>query len=116
MIYGLTTLFVFLDKAGTIEGGLPNGLNGKKKKVFQWMNSEMGKTSIRKYTNNTAGGWVNFKIVYNIIQEYNYWAEENDPTLTISKDYLHKNGIHNPSIFLTKEDKKELPTFPKDIK
>ena len=116
MIYGLTTLFVFLDKAGTIEGGPPNGLNGKKKKVLQWMNSEMGKTSIRKYTNNTAGGWVNFKIVYNIIQEYNYWAEENDPTLTISKDYLHKNGIHNPSVFLTKEDKKELPTFPKDIK
>ena len=72
------------------------------------MNSEMGKTSMRKYTNNTAGGWVNFKIVYNIIEEYNYWAEENDPTLTISRDYLHRNGIHDPNIFLTKEDKKDV--------
>ena len=115
MIYGLTSLFVFLDYAGKIEGGTENGLNGRKKKLLQWMNSEMGKTSMRKYTNNTAGGWVNFKIVYNIIEEYNYWAEENDPTLTISRDYLHRNGIHDPNIFLTKEDKKGLPTFPKDV-
>ena len=33
MIFGLTTLFVFLDKAGSIENGTDNGLNGKKKKV-----------------------------------------------------------------------------------
>ena len=115
MIYGLTTLFVFLDYAGKIEGGTENGLNGRKKKLMQWMRSEMGKSSIRKWTNNTAGGWVNFKVVYNIITEYNYWAEQNDPTLTISKDYLHRNGIHNPNIFLTKADKKNLPSFPKDI-
>ena len=79
------------------------------------MNSEMGKTSMRKYTNNTAGGWVNFKILYNIIEEYNYWAEANDKTLTISKDYLHRNGIYNPSIYLEKDDKKNLPTFPRDV-
>jgi len=116
MIYGLTTLFVFLDYAGRVEGGTENGLNGKKKKLLQWMNVEMGKTSMRKYTNNTAGGHVHFKVVYNIIQEYNYWAEENDPTLTISKDYLHRNGIWDPTKFLSKEDKRELPSFPKDIK
>ncbi len=115
MIYGLTTLFVFLDKAGTIEGGSENGLNGKRKKVLYWMKCEMGKTSMRKYLNNSAGGQVNSKIVHNIIQEYNYWAEENDPTLTISKDYLHSNGIHDPNIFMTKEDRKKLPTFPRDI-
>ena len=80
------------------------------------MNVEMGKTSMRKYTNNTAGGHVHFKVVYNIIEEYNYWAEENDPTLTISKDYLHRNGIWDPTKFLSKEDKRELPSFPKDIK
>ncbi len=116
MIYGLTTLFVFLDKAGSIEGGSPNGLNGKKKKVLQWMNSEMCKTSMRKYTNNTAGGHVHFKVVYNIIQEYNYWADANDPTLTISKEYLHLNGIWDPTKFLSKEDKRVLPSFPKNIK
>ena len=116
MIYGLTTLFVFLDYAGRVDGGTENGLNGKKKKLLQWMNVEMGKTSMRKYTNNTAGGHVNFKLVYNIIKEYNYWAEENDPTLTISKDYLHRNGIWDPTKFLSKEDKRELPSFPKDIK
>ena len=116
MIYGLTTLFVFLDYAGRVEGGTENGLNGKKKKLLQWMNVEMGKTSMRKYTNNTAGGHVHFKVVYNIIEEYNYWAEENDPTLTISKDYLHRNGIWDPTKFLSKEDKRELPSFPKDIK
>ena len=116
MIFGLTTLFVFLDYAGRIEGGTDNGLNGKKKKVQCWMNSQMGKTSMRKYTNNTAGGHVNFKLVYNIIKEYNYWAEENDKTLTISKDYLHRNGIWDPTKLLEKEDKRELPSFPKDIK
>ena len=116
MIYGLTTLFVFLDYAGRVEGGTENGLNGKKKKILQWMNSEMCKTSMRKYTNNTAGGHVHFKVVYNIIEEYNYWAEVNDRTLTISKDYLHRNGILDPTKFLSKEDKRELPSFPKDIK
>ena len=115
MIYGLTTLFVFVDYAGNIKGGLPNGLNGKKKKILQWMNSEMGKTSMRKYLNDSAGGHVNFKIVYNIINEYNYWAEANEPTLKISREYLHRNGIHDPSIFLDKDDKKNLPTFPRDI-
>ena len=116
MIYGLTTLFVFLDYAGRVDGGTENGLNGKKKKLLQWMNVEMGNTSMRKYTNNTAGGHVHFKVVYNIIEEYNYWAEENDPTLTISKDYLHRNGIWDPTKFLAKEAKRELPSFPKDIK
>ena len=116
MIYGLTTLFVFLDYAGKIDGGTEYGLNGRKNKLLQWMALEMGKTSMRKYTNNTAGGWVNFKIVYNIITEYNYWAQENEPTLTISRDYLHKNGIHDPNVYLTKDDKKNLPTFPRDIK
>ena len=29
MIYGLTTLFVFLDYAGRVDGGTENGLNGK---------------------------------------------------------------------------------------
>lgn len=115
MIYGLTTLFVFLDNAGKIKDGTPNGLNGRKKKLLQWMNSEMCKTSMRKYTNNTAGGHVHFKVVYNIIQEYNYWADENDRTLTISKDYLHFNGIWDPTKFLSKEDKNKLPSFPKDI-
>ena len=70
---------------------------------------------MRKYTNNTAGGHVHFKVVYNIIQEYNYWADENDRTLTISKDYLHFNGIWDPTKFLSKEDKNKLPSFPKDI-
>ena len=116
MIFGLTTLFVFLDKAGSIEGGTDNGLNGKKKKVEWWMNSQMGQTSMRKYTNNTAGGHVNFKLVYNIIKEYNFWAEENDKTLKISEDYLHRNGILDPTKFLSKENKKELPSFPRDIK
>jgi len=115
MIYGLTTLFVFLDYAGKIDGGTQYGLNGRKNKLLQWMALEMGKTSMRKYTNNTAGGWVNFKIVYNIIKEYNFWAQENESTLTISEDYLHRNGIHDPNIFLTKEAKKNLPTFPRDI-
>ena len=116
MIYGLTTLFVFLDYAGRVEGGTENGLNGKKKKILQWMNSEMCKTSMRKYTNNTAGGHVHFKVVYNIIEEYNYWAEAQEKTLTIGKDYLHRNGIWDPTKFLSKEDKRELPSFPKDIK
>lgn len=115
MIYGLTTLYVFLDYAGKIDGGTTNGLNGKKKKVLQWMKSEMCKTSMRKYTNNTAGGHVHFKVVYNILAEYNYWAMENEPTLTITKDYLHENGIWDPTKFLSKEDKRKLPSFPKDI-
>ena len=115
MIHGLTTLFVFIDKVGTIEGGTSNGLNGKKKQFLAWMNSEMGKTSMRKYYHNSAGGNTHFKIVYNIVNEYNFWAEENAPTMTITKDYLHQNGITDPNKMVTKEEKKNLPTFPSDI-
>lgn len=116
MIHGLTTLFVFLDKAGKVEGGTSNGLNGKKKQMLSWMNSEMGKTSMRKYHHNSAGGNTHFKIVYNIVNEYNFWAEENAPTMTITKDYLHQNGILDPAKMITKAERKDLPTFPADIK
>ena len=116
MIHGLTTLFVFLDKAGKVEGGTSNGLNGKKKQMLSWMNSEMGKTSMRKYYHNSAGGNTHFKIVYNIVNEYNFWAEENASTMTIAKDYLHQNGILDPNKMVTKEERKNLPSFPADIK
>lgn len=116
MIHGITTLFVFLDKAGKVEGGTPNGLNGKKKQMLSWMNSEMGETSMRKYYHNTAGGNTQFKIVHNIVNEYNFWAEENAPTMTITKDYLHQNGILDPTKMMTKEERKNLPSFPSDIK
>lgn len=115
MIHGLTTLFVFLDKAGKVEGGTSNGLNGKKKQMLSWMNSEMGKTSMRKYYHNSAGGNTHFKIVYNIVSEYNFWAEENAPTMTIAKDYLHQNGILDPTKMLIKGERKTLPVFPCDI-
>jgi hypothetical protein len=116
MIHGLTTLFVFVNNVGKIEGGTPNGLNGRKKKLLSWMNSEMGKTSMRKYWHNTAGGNTHFKIVHNIISEYNFWAEENASTMTISSDYLHSNGILDPNKILSKQDRKDLPSFPSDIK
>lgn len=116
MIHGLTTFFVFLDKAGKIEGGTQNGLNGKKKQILIWMNSEMGKTSMRKYYHNTAGGNTHFKIAHNIIEEYNFWAEENASTMTITRDYLHLNGILDPTKLISKEERKNLPTFPADIK
>ena len=116
MIHGLTTLFVFLDKAGNIEGGSENGLNGKRQKILQWMHSQMGKTSMRKYHWNTGGGYVNFKIVYKIIEEYNFWAEENAPTLGISREYLHGNGILDPLKMMTTTERKQLPSFPNDIK
>lgn len=116
MIHALTTLFVFVDYVGKIEGGTPNGLNGKKKKLEDWMNSEMSKTSMRKYWHNTAGGNTHFKIVHNIISEYNYWAEENTSKMAISVDYLHQNGILDPNKILSKQDRKILPTFPSDIK
>ena len=48
MIHGLTTLFTFIDNAGKIEGGTANGLNGKKKKLLDWMEPQMATTSIRK--------------------------------------------------------------------
>ena len=115
MIHGLTTLFVFIDKVGKIEGGSSQGLNGKKKQLLVWMNSEMGKTSMRKYYYNSGGGNTQFKIVHNIISEYNFWAEENAPTMTITKDYLHQNGILDPNKMLTKEERKNLPSFPTDI-
>ena len=115
MIHGLTTLFVFIDKVGKIEGGSSQGLNGKKKQLLVWMNSEMGKTSMRKYYHNSGGGNTQFKIVHNIISEYNFWAEENAPTMTITKDYLHQNGILDPNKMLTKEERKNLPSFPTDI-
>jgi hypothetical protein len=116
MIHGLTTLFVFLDKAGKVEGGTPNGLNGKKKQILLWMNSKMGESSMRKYYHNSAGGNTQFKIVHNIISEYNFWAEENAPTMTVAKDYLHQNGILDPNKMLTKEERRKLPSFPSDIK
>ncbi len=116
MIHGLTTLFVFVNYVGKIEGGTPNGLNGKKKTLECWMNSEMGKTSMRKYWHNTGGGNTHFKIAHNIISEYNYWAEENTSKMAISVDYLHQNGILDSNKILSKQDRKDLPTFPSDIK
>lgn len=115
MIHALTTLFVFVNYVGKIEGGSTNGLNGKKKTLQDWMNSQMGKTSMRKYWHNTAGGNTHFKIVHNIINEYNYWAEENTSKMVISTDYLHQNGILDPNKILSKQDRKTLPTFPTDI-
>ena len=99
-----------------IDGGSSQGLNGKKKQIEQWMNSEMGKTSMRKYYHNSAGGNTHFKIVHNIVAEYNFWAEENAPTMTVAKDYLHQNGILDPNKMLTKEERRKLPSFPSDIK
>lgn len=116
MIHGLTTLFVFLDKAGKVDGGTSNGLNGKKKQIELWMNTKMGETSMRKYYHNSAGGNTQFKIVHNIVNEYNFWAEENAPTMTITKDYLHQNGIFDPNKMMSKEERKKLPSFPSDIK
>jgi len=116
MIHGLTTLFVFLDYAGKIDGGSVQGLNGKKKQILLWMNSTMGQTSMRKYYHNTAGGNTHFKIVHNIVDEYNLWAEVNAPTMTISSEYLHQNGILDPKIMLTNDQRKKLPTFPSEIK
>lgn len=115
MIHGLTTLFVFLDYAGKIDGGSVQGLNGKKKQILSWMNSTMGQTSMRKYWHNTAGGNTHFKIVHNIVDEYNLWAEVNAPTMTISSEYLHQNGILDPKVMLTKEQRRKLPTFPADV-
>jgi len=115
MIHGLTTLFVFIDKVGKIEGGSSQGLNGRKKQLLVWMNSEMGKTSMRKYHYNSGGGNSQFKIVHNIISEYNFWAEENAPTMTITRDYLHQNGIFDPNKMMSKEERKNLPSFPADI-
>lgn len=116
MIQGLTTLFVFIDKVGKIEGGSPQGLNGKKKQLLMWMNTKMGESSMRKYYHNSAGGNTQFKIVHTIVNEYNFWAEENAPTMTITKDYLHLNGILDPNKMITKEERKNLPSFPADIK
>ena len=121
LIHGLTTLFVFLDKAGKVAGGSAYGLNGKKAKLLSWMKLEMGKQSMRKWVNNTAGGNTQFKIVHKIIEEYNFWAEENAPTLTITSSYLHENGILDPNIFYDLSDgnqkaaRKRIPTFPADI-
>ena len=112
MIYGLTTLFCFIDNVGKIKGGSSNGLNGKKKQLETLMQLEMGKTSMRKYTHNCIGGHINFKIVHNIFNEYNWWAKENAPTMTISPEFLHDNGILDPNKF---DDEKKQPTFPKDI-
>lgn len=116
MIHGLTTLFVFLDKVGKVDGGTSNGLNGKKKQIQLWMNTKMGETSMRKYYHNTGGGNTHHKIVHNIVNEYNFWAEENAPTMTITKDYLHQNGIFDPNKMMSKEERKKLPSFPLDIK
>lgn len=115
MIHGLTTLFVFIDYVGKIKGGSPQGLNGKKAQLLIWMNKHMGNSSMRKYYHNTAGGNTQFKIVHKIIQEYNWWAEENAATLVISKDYLHQNGITDPEKIMTKQEAAALPKFPRDI-
>ena len=121
MIHGLTTLFTFIDNAGKIEGGTPNGLNGKKRKLLDWMESQMATTSIRKYVHETAGGNTHFKIAHKIIEEYNFWADENAATMTISRDFLHANGIYDPKKFYgdeaaDKAAKNALPSFPADIK
>ncbi len=128
-IHALTTLLVFLDYAGNIDGGTTNGLNGRKLKVKEWMKiprPNVGKsegmcgTSIRKYCHNTAGGNTHFKIVHNLIEEYNEWAKEHAPTMTIDRKYVHDNGIYDPEVYFPegkkgREMKKSLPTFPKDI-
>ena len=117
MIHGLTTLFVFLDKAGKVKKGTQNGLDVKKKQFLVWMNTDMGyKTSMRKYYHNTGGGNTQFKIVHKIVQEYNFWAEENAPTMTITSDYLHYNGIFDPNRMMTDDERKILPSFPSAIK
>ena len=115
MIYGLTTLLCFINNAGNIKGGSSNGLNGRKKSLKGWMNSEMGRTSMRKWTHNCIGGHINFKIVHKIMEEYNLWALDNAPTMTITEDYLHENGILHPDKLLSKEQKNSLPNFPGDI-
>ena len=120
MIHGLTTLFTFIDNAGKIEGGTANGLNGKKKKLLDWMETQMATTSIRKYVHETAGGNTHFKIAHKIIDEYNFWAIDNAQSLTIGKENLHDNGIYDPSRYYSdsKQDraaKNALPSFPADI-
>ena len=120
MIHGLTTLFTFMDNAGKVKGGTANGLNGKKKKLTDWMESQMANTSIRKYVHETAGGNTHFKIVHKIIEEYNFWAEANAPTMSISRGFLHENGILDPKKFYGDSDadkaaKNSLPSFPADI-
>ena len=115
-IYGLTALFAFIEYAGKIEGGTKNGLDKKGDCLKNWMYTVMPITSVRKYVNNSAGGNVSFKVVHNIINEYNFWASENNKGMTISTDYLHQNGIYDQSKYLDKEEKDKLPTFPRDIK
>jgi hypothetical protein len=109
MIHGLTTLLVFLD-IGKDQGG--KGLNGKKDKVQFWIQKEMGKLSIRKYYHNSAGGNTHYKIVHNVMREYNYWAELNAPNFTITADFLHNNGIHDPDRIMTDAERASLPKFP----
>ena len=111
MIHGLTTLFVFLDYVGKINNGSPTGLNGKKHQFLVWMNNKMGDNSMRTYYNNSAGGNTHFKIVHNIINVYNSWVDAQ----TITPDFLHKNGIFDPTIILEKKVRKNLPSFPSDI-
>tara|TARA_B100001175_G_scaffold289146_1_gene272746 strand:- start:487 stop:996 length:510 start_codon:yes stop_codon:yes gene_type:complete len=66
---------------------------------------------MRTYYNNSAGGNTQFKVVHNIINVYNSWKD----ALTISPDFLHKNGIFDPTIILEKKVRKNLPSFPSDI-
>jgi len=114
MIHGMTTLLVFLDFAGRVKRGSCQKLNGTGVEFKKWMKTEMGKVSMRKYHHNTAGGNTHFKIVHQIIKEYNYWAEQNGKT-KISSQRLHDNGIINPVKMMTKEEARSLPKFPKDI-
>lgn len=115
MIHGLTTLLALIKYAGKVKDGSPKGLNGRSKKLAHWMENEMGKSSMRRYYNNTSGGNTHFKIAHNIIKDYNFWAEVNAPTMTISTDYLHQNGVYDESRLMTKAEKKALPNFPADI-
>ena len=111
MIHGLTTLFAFIDNVGNIDGGSPQGLCDKKAKLKLWMQTKMREISMRKFHHNTGGGNTHFKIVHNIIEEYNYWKHSKK----ISKQYLHDNGILDSNVILTKKQRKALPSFPSDI-
>ena len=56
-----------------------------------------------------------------IIEEYNFWADENAATMTISREFLHANGVLDPKKFYgdeaaDKAAKNALPSFPADIK
>lgn len=86
LIHGITTLLVFLKLGRDKEG---KRLNGKAKKLKLWMENEMPKKKIAHYIRGTAGGNTQYKIVHNIIAEYNSTSDG----CTISHQFLHENGI-----------------------